>query len=136
MVFNWFTQEFAEELRLGDEGIHGIKPQPADWKELKDLLEDGSISATAVKEVLAADWNEGEQVRDVVERLGLWQVSDASALETVIDEVIAENPGPVEQFRGGKEGALNALIGPVMKKTGGSANPQVVRDLLHRRLSG
>ena len=52
-----------------------------------------------------------------MDRDGLRQVSDASALEAVIDRVIAENPGPVEQFRSGKEGALNALIGPVMKAT-------------------
>ncbi|HEX9234677.1 MAG TPA: Asp-tRNA(Asn)/Glu-tRNA(Gln) amidotransferase GatCAB subunit B, partial [Actinomycetota bacterium] len=56
------------------------------------------------------------------------------ALESVIDEVIAENPGPVEQFRGGKEGALNALVGQVMKKTKGSANPQVAAELLRQRL--
>jgi Asp-tRNA(Asn)/Glu-tRNA(Gln) amidotransferase B subunit len=71
-----------------------------------------------------------------VEREGLRQVSDAGALEAVIDKVIAENPGPVAQFRGGKEGALNALIGPVMKETGKAANAQVVRDLLRKRLEG
>jgi aspartyl-tRNA(Asn)/glutamyl-tRNA(Gln) amidotransferase subunit B len=54
----------------------------------------------------------------------------------MIDEVIAENPGPVEQFRKGKEGALNALVGQVMKKTRGSANPKVAQDLLRQRLSG
>ena len=75
-------------------------------------------------------------IGSIVDARGLRQVSDTAALESVIDQVIAENPGPVEQYRGGKEGALNALIGPVMKKTGGSANPKVVRDLLAKRLSG
>ena len=51
-------------------------------------------------------------------------------------QAIAENPGPVEQFRGGKDGALNAVVGQVMKKSGGSANPKLVQDLLRQRLSG
>ena len=66
---------------------------------------------------------------------GLRQVTDTSALEAWVDEAIAENPGPVEQFRSGKEGALNAVLGQVMKKSRGSANPQAVRDLLLQRLS-
>jgi len=53
----------------------------------------------------------------------------------VVDEVVAENPGPAEQFQNGKEGALNALVGQVMKKTKGAANPQLAADLLRRRLS-
>ena len=71
----------------------------------------------------------------IVERRGLRQVQDASALEAWVDEAFAENPGPVEQYRGGKEGALNALIGPVIKKSGGAANPKAVRELLLQRLS-
>ena len=55
---------------------------------------------------------------------------------TTNDEAIAENPGPVEQFRGGKDGAINALVGQVMKKSRGSANPQVVQQILRQRLSG
>jgi aspartyl-tRNA(Asn)/glutamyl-tRNA(Gln) amidotransferase subunit B len=62
-------------------------------------------------------------------------VQDASALEAWVDEAIAENPGPVEQYRGGKEGALNAVLGQVMKKSGGSADPKAVRELLLQRLS-
>jgi aspartyl-tRNA(Asn)/glutamyl-tRNA(Gln) amidotransferase subunit B len=62
-------------------------------------------------------------------------VSDASSLEGWVDEAIAENPGPVEQFRSGKEGALNAVLGQVMRKSGGAANPRAVRELLLERLS-
>jgi aspartyl-tRNA(Asn)/glutamyl-tRNA(Gln) amidotransferase subunit B len=62
-------------------------------------------------------------------------VTDTAALEAWVDEAIADNPGPVEQYRGGKEGALNAILGQVMKRSGGSANPKIVRDLLLRRLS-
>jgi len=62
-------------------------------------------------------------------------VTDTSALEAWVEEVIAENPGPVEQLRGGKEGVLKFLVGQVMRKSGRSANPKVVSDLLRRRLS-
>ena len=61
---------------------------------------------------------------------------DSAALEAWVDEAIADNPGPVEQFRGGKDAALNAVLGQVMKKSGGSANPKAVRELLLQRLSG
>ena len=71
----------------------------------------------------------------IIEAAGLAQVSDVSALESVVDRVLAENPGPVAQFVGGKEGALNALIGPVMRETRGAANPQVVAELLRKRLT-
>jgi aspartyl-tRNA(Asn)/glutamyl-tRNA(Gln) amidotransferase subunit B len=54
----------------------------------------------------------------------------------VVDQVIAENPGPAEQFRNGKEGALNALVGQVMRKTKGSANPQLTAELLRAALTG
>jgi aspartyl-tRNA(Asn)/glutamyl-tRNA(Gln) amidotransferase subunit B len=70
-----------------------------------------------------------------VERLGLRQVTDASSLEAWVDEAIAENPGPVAQYRGGKDAALNALVGPVMKKSRGSANATAVRELLLERLA-
>ncbi|HEV8683369.1 MAG TPA: Asp-tRNA(Asn)/Glu-tRNA(Gln) amidotransferase GatCAB subunit B, partial [Actinomycetota bacterium] len=60
---------------------------------------------------------------------------DAAELETFVDEVIAENPGPAEQFRGGKEGVIGFLVGQVMKKTKGAANPQEVQRLLRERLT-
>ena len=89
----------------------------------------------------AGGWSEeafgtGEPIERIVDAKGLRQVSDASALETVVDEVIAENAGPAEQYRNGKEGAINALVGQVMKKTKGAANPGVAAELLRKRLSG
>ena len=99
------------------------------------LLDQSVIGSPGAKAALDAAYRTGDPIEAIVERDGLRQVSDASALEAVIDKVIAENPGPVEQFRSGKEGALNALIGPVMKETSRAANAQVVRELLHKRLS-
>jgi aspartyl-tRNA(Asn)/glutamyl-tRNA(Gln) amidotransferase subunit B len=99
------------------------------------LIVDGTISSAGAKTALQAAFESGGPIEAIVEARGLRQVSDASALEGVVEEVIAENPGPAEQFRKGKEGALNALVGQVMKKTKGSANPALAGELLRRRLS-
>jgi aspartyl-tRNA(Asn)/glutamyl-tRNA(Gln) amidotransferase subunit B len=100
------------------------------------LVESGQVSSTAAKQVLDQVLTTGKPAEQVVDEKGLRQVSDASQLQTWADEAIAENPGPVQQFRGGKEGAINALVGQVMRKSGGSANPQVVQQILRQRLSG
>jgi aspartyl-tRNA(Asn)/glutamyl-tRNA(Gln) amidotransferase subunit B len=105
-------------------------------KDVLGLVRDGVISATTGKEVLEKVVATGKPAKQIVDEEGLRQVTDTSALETWVDEAIAENPEPVQQFRGGKEGALNAVLGQVMKKSGGSANPKAVRELLLQRLSG
>jgi len=103
--------------------------------DLVRLVDDGTVSATGAKQALEEAFETGDEVDAIVERRGLKQVQDASALEAWVDEAIAENPGPVEQYRSGKEGALNAVLGQVMKKSGGSADPKAVRELLLQRLS-
>jgi aspartyl-tRNA(Asn)/glutamyl-tRNA(Gln) amidotransferase subunit B len=94
------------------------------------------VSSTAGKTAIGQAFVTGDPIEVVVESQGLRQVSDTGALGAVIDEAIAENPGPVEQFRGGKDSAVMFLVGAVMKKTQGSANPQLVQQLLRDRLSG
>jgi aspartyl-tRNA(Asn)/glutamyl-tRNA(Gln) amidotransferase subunit B len=108
---------------------------PRHVADLVRLIAEQTISQSGAKPVLEEAFETGDDVELIVERLGLRQVTDTSALEAWVDEAIAENPGPVEQFRGGKEGALNAVLGQVMKKSRGSANPQAVRELLLQRLS-
>ena len=73
-------------------------------------------------------------VDEYIEREGLKQVSDASSLEPVIDRIIADNPGQVEQYRGGKTKLLGFFVGQVMKETGGKANPQQVNEIVKARL--
>jgi aspartyl-tRNA(Asn)/glutamyl-tRNA(Gln) amidotransferase subunit B len=72
----------------------------------------------------------------VIAELGLEQISDASAIEKIVDEVLAANPKSVEEFRAGKDKAFNALVGQAMKATKGKANPQQVNEILRRRLAG
>ncbi len=132
---NVLTQDVAALINeLGttlDEG----ELRPQHLRDLDRLVSEGSLSSTAAKAALAEAFATGASIEEIVEAKGLRQVSDTGALEAVIDEVIAENPGPAGQFRSGKEGAINALVGQVMKKTRGSANPSVAADLLRRRLS-
>jgi aspartyl-tRNA(Asn)/glutamyl-tRNA(Gln) amidotransferase subunit B len=103
--------------------------------EVLELINDGEISGNVGTEVLAEAIQTKRSAREIVEEKGLAQISDEAALGSVVDEVIAENPGPVEQFRAGKEGVVGFLVGQVMKKTKGAANPQEVQRLLRQRLS-
>jgi aspartyl-tRNA(Asn)/glutamyl-tRNA(Gln) amidotransferase subunit B len=132
---NWMTQDLAALLREHRVSLAASKVTPRHLADLSRLVEEGTISSAGAKLALAEVFASGRSIEDVVEERGLRQVTDTSALGAVVDEVIAESPGPVEQFRGGKEGVLGFLVGQVMKKTGGSANPQVAAELLRERLS-
>jgi aspartyl-tRNA(Asn)/glutamyl-tRNA(Gln) amidotransferase subunit B len=133
---NWITQDLAGLLNAAKVGISDSKVTPQHIADLVALVADDTVSATGAKQVLEEAFETGDAAEAIVERRGLRQVVDSAALEAWVDEAIAENPGPVDQFRGGKEGALNAVLGQVMKKSGGSANPKAVRELLLQRLSG
>src|SRR5918995_1721464 len=133
---NWITQDLAGLLNTAKVDLAGAKVKPQHIADLVRLVADGTISATGAKQVLEEAFETGDTVEAIVERRGLRQVVDSAALGTWVDEAIAENPGPVQQFRGGKDNALNAVLGQVMKKSGGSADPKAVRELLLQRLSG
>jgi aspartyl-tRNA(Asn)/glutamyl-tRNA(Gln) amidotransferase subunit B len=132
---NWLTQDVAAVANEARVEVEDTKLTPQHLAELISLVKDGTISRTAGKDVLEDVVIGGDAPADVVERKGLKQVSDTSALEAWVDEAIAENASAVEQYRSGKEGALNAVVGAVMKRSGGSANAQAVRELLIRRLA-
>ena len=75
-------------------------------------------------------------IRELIAEKGLGQISDAGRLEEIITRIVADNPGPAEDFRQGKEKALGFFVGQVMKETRGQANPQMVNELLRRHLAG
>lgn len=108
-------------------------PAPEAIRELLDLVEAGTISATAAKTVFTAMIETGERARAVIGRLGLAQVSDEDTLLPAVDAAIAANPKAVADYRSGKSAAVNALVGAVIKTNKG-ANFGVVRSLLIRRL--
>jgi aspartyl-tRNA(Asn)/glutamyl-tRNA(Gln) amidotransferase subunit B len=133
---NWVTQDLAGLANAAKVELADAKVTPAHVADLIGLVGDGTISKTGAKQVLEDAFETGDPAAAIVERRGLRQVTDTSALEAWVDEAIAENPGPVEQFRSGKQGALNAILGAVMKRSAGSADPKAVRELLLQRLSG
>jgi aspartyl-tRNA(Asn)/glutamyl-tRNA(Gln) amidotransferase subunit B len=135
-VANWIVQNVVGLATESGLELSAFRGKAGDIADVVRLVSEGTISATAGKQVLEEVLRTGTGAERVVDERGLRQVSDVAQLEAWVDEAIAENPGPVEQYRGGKEGALNAVLGQVMKRSGGSANPAAVRELLLRRLSG
>jgi aspartyl-tRNA(Asn)/glutamyl-tRNA(Gln) amidotransferase subunit B len=132
---NWMTGDLSALLNASRTELSTSPITPRHLADLVKLVTNDEISSAGAKTALAQAFSTGEDIGAIVEAKGLRQVSDSSALDAVIDEVIAENPGPVEQFRKGKEGVLGFLVGQVMRKTNGSANPKVAGDLLRQRLA-
>ncbi len=133
---NWIMGEVSRRLNAQEIDIAQAPVAAAQLARLLARIADGTISNNAAKQVFDALWSgEGHDVDAVIEAKGLKQMNDTGALEQIIDEVIAANPDNVAQFRAGKDKAFNALVGQVMKKTQGKANPQQVNALLRARLS-
>jgi aspartyl-tRNA(Asn)/glutamyl-tRNA(Gln) amidotransferase subunit B len=132
---NWMTGDLAALLREHDQELGDSRVTPQHLADLSTLVADGTISTAGAKLVLAGAFATGRAVRDIVEEKGLAQIGGAD-LERIVDEVIAESPSQVEQFRGGKEGVIGFLVGQVMKRSGGAANPQEAQRLLRERLAG
>jgi aspartyl-tRNA(Asn)/glutamyl-tRNA(Gln) amidotransferase subunit B len=110
-------------------------PPPEAVRQLIDLIERGVISRTAAKEVFAEMVSSGTDATTIVTERGLAQQSDEATLREYIEQAIAANPKAVADYRNGKEAALNAIVGGVMKASKGTANIQVVREMLKQRLA-
>ncbi len=104
--------------------------------ELLSRIVDNTISGKIAKEVFEAMWAGEGRADEIIEAKGLKQITDASAIEAIIDEVIANNPQQVEQYRGGKDKLFGFFVGQVMKATQGKANPKQVNELLRKKLDG
>jgi aspartyl-tRNA(Asn)/glutamyl-tRNA(Gln) amidotransferase subunit B len=133
-IANWVLGEVLRELKERKADIQETVP-PGRLAALVSLVDAGRISNSAAKEVFAAIWTSGEEPEAAVARLGLGQVSDTSQIERWIGEVIAANPAQVDQFRSGKATILGFLVGQVMKRSGGRADPKLVQPLLRQALA-
>jgi aspartyl-tRNA(Asn)/glutamyl-tRNA(Gln) amidotransferase subunit B len=101
-----------------------------------DLLDEDKISSKQMKQLLDVCFENGEDFPAVYEREKPQQITDSSALEALIDEVIAANPKQVEQYRAGKKTIAGFFVGQVMKATKGQANPALLNELVTRKLDG
>ena len=135
LAANWLNGDIS--ARLNREG-KDIAAMPVSAERLSGLLiriADGTLSNKLAKQVFDAMWDSELSADAIIERDGLKQVSDVGAIEKMVEEVLAANPKAVEEFRAGKEKALNALAGQVMKASKGKANPAQVQEILKQKLA-
>ncbi len=133
-VSNWFMGELMGLLNNEKVEITQCKVTPQNLANLLQLIDKGTISGKIAKNVFEEMFKDGKDPQAIVEEKGLIQISDTAELEKVVEEVVEANPGPVEDFKGGKKKALGFLVGQVMKTTKGKANPQMVNKILGDKL--
>jgi aspartyl-tRNA(Asn)/glutamyl-tRNA(Gln) amidotransferase subunit B len=133
MAANWVINELFGRLNKEGLDVTSSPVSAAQLGSIIDLIVSGDISGKIAKDVFEIVWSEGGDPAEIVEKRGLRQVTDTGAIETAIDAVIAANPDKVEQAKA-KPAMLGWFVGQVMKSTGGKANPQVVNELLRKKL--
>ncbi|HRF61100.1 MAG TPA: Asp-tRNA(Asn)/Glu-tRNA(Gln) amidotransferase subunit GatB [Fimbriimonadaceae bacterium] len=144
MVCNWMNSDFAR--LLNDSGQSAVlagreseressKISPAHLVDLLRLVTSNTISGKIAKEVFTESFQSGEMPTSLVEKKGATQISDVDAIAAWCRQAIDENPDPVEKYRAGQEGAIGFLVGQVMKKSQGRANPMVVQEILRGELT-
>ena len=109
--------------------------RPKQLASLVALVEAGAISSTAAKEVFAEMAEHGGEPADIVEKRGLRQISDASAISPIVEEIVAQNKDKADAYRGGRTGLLGFFVGQVMSRTGGRANPEMVKEIVEKQLA-
>jgi len=134
LASNWIMGEVSRRLNTGEVAFEHLPVSAAQLAELISRISDNTISNNAAKQVFDALWNKEGEVDAIIDAKGLKQINDSSALEAIIDEVLAANPKNVEEFKAGNAKALNGLVGPIMKASKGKANPAQVNELLLKKL--
>jgi aspartyl-tRNA(Asn)/glutamyl-tRNA(Gln) amidotransferase subunit B len=130
---NWLLGEGLAALNATHQSIAHFSVRPADLSSLLRMVQDGIVSRSAAKQIFARMVATGDPPAEVAEREGLRQVTDDAALATWVDEVLAENPKEAERFLGGEARLVGVLVGQVMRKSKGSADPKRVNQLLAER---
>ena len=136
VVSNWVMGDILRELKQSDKDIRECPVTPAHLAGMLKLIDNKTISGKIAKTVFEEMYTTGEMPEDVVKEKGLVQITDEGQLEDIINKVIADNPGPLAQYRDGKTRTFGFFVGQVMKATKGKANPQVVNRLLKKKLAG
>ena len=135
LASNWVMGELSRRLNAEEKAIELSAVTPAQLAGLIARIADNTVSNNAAKQVFDALWSgEGTEVDAIIEAKGLKQMSDASELEKVIDDVLAANAKNVEEIKAGNTKAMNALVGQAMKATQGKANPAQVNELLKKKI--
>jgi len=136
LAANWVMGELAAALNKDNVDVSSGKLPAGQLAGLLARISDQTISGKIAKEVFETMWADGSSADAVIEGKGLRQITDSGAIERVIDEVFAKNPGQLTEYRSGKDKLFGFFVGQVMKATGGKANPAQLNELLKKKLSG
>jgi len=131
---NWITSDLFGLLNDAGIEITESKVSPQALSEIVALVESGDINATSAKVVLEETFKSGDPPKKIVESKGLAQLSDAGAIDTLVQQALQENPEELDQYLGGKENLSQWFFGQVMQATRGRANPSIVRSSLDAAL--
>ena len=131
---NWILNELVRELKAAAADITASPVTAESLAEMIKMIDGGSISGKMAKDVLVRMYQSGKSAEETVGEMGGSQVSDEAAIRAFVDQAIAANPKQLEQYRAGKTSLIGFFVGQVMKLSGGRANPQVVNDVLKKKL--
>lgn len=133
---NWIMTELLRELKQAEKTITQSPIKPEQMGQMVALIEKGTISGKMGKAVFLEMWATGKDPEAVVKEKGLVQITDTSAIEKIIDEVLAANTAQVADYRGGRTKLFGFFVGAVMKASKGQANPDMVNQILTEKLKG
>ncbi len=131
---NWMMGEMARMLNQSGKSISDVPISPANLAELQQLVDDSTLSATMARTVFEEMFHSGESPKEIAEREGMIQISDADAVLGAVERAIADNPEATQAYLGGKSRAMGFLVGQVMKATRGRANPRLASRIVRERL--
>ncbi len=135
IVANWMSGELFANLNKSELDICDSPINTSQFALLLDRIADKTLSGNTAKKVFAALWEQEGDVDEIIDAKGLKQITDTAAIESVVDEVIAACPEQVQQFKDGNEKVIGFLVGQVMQKSRGKANPQMANEMLKAKLS-
>jgi len=131
---NWLQGDVMRTLNEQKISIKDLKITPQHLAELLTLIDKGTISGNIGRKVFDTMAKTGEAPQSIIEKQGLGQISDTSALDGVVDQIIADNPSEAERYKGGDKKLVGFFMGQIMKATKGQANPQMVNQILREKL--
>ena len=134
LVCNWLLGEVQAYLNKANMTINETKLCPEYLGKMITFIQDGTISSKQAKKVFEILMNEGKDPSIIIEEQGMKQISDPETLSNIINEILDNNAQSIEDFANGKDRAVGFLVGQIMKKTGGQANPKVTNQILIRLL--
>ncbi|MFR7871832.1 MAG: Asp-tRNA(Asn)/Glu-tRNA(Gln) amidotransferase subunit GatB, partial [Fenollaria timonensis] len=135
LALNWLLGDVLRRLKEDNKSIDQMPFAIEDLEKLLTLVKTNKINNNAGKKVLQEMFKAPEDPESIVKRLGLVQVTDEGAIEAVVDKVLEANPQSIEDFKNGKSRAFGFLVGQVMKEMKGKGNPQIINELLNKKLN-